>query len=183
VGYLNDSDISINIRASSLRRQHFATVCASYEIELQLLRDVETRWSSTLYMIDRAIHLEKPLDAICSSREFPDLEKYKLTQEEWDALVIVREILLVPDAFQQKLSAEKTPTLCGALPSFDGMVAMLNEKKELFGQPFAEIIDEGIKKLDAYHNRVAPVPAYTISMRMSSKISHCNPLDLTSSQF
>ena len=51
--------------------------------------------------------------------------------------------------------------------------------------PIAELysLHEGIKKLDAYHNRVVPVPAYTISMCMPLKVSHCDTLDLTSTQF
>ncbi|KJA21357.1 hypothetical protein HYPSUDRAFT_116044, partial [Hypholoma sublateritium FD-334 SS-4] len=90
----------------------------------QLLRDVEIRWSSTLYMIERALTLEMPLDACTSSQEFEDLNRYKLTEPEWDALAVVREILLIPDAFQQKLSAEKTPTLCNAIPGFSAMIKM-----------------------------------------------------------
>ncbi|KDR68045.1 hypothetical protein GALMADRAFT_1354835, partial [Galerina marginata CBS 339.88] len=155
------------IWASSLRRQHFSDLAKKYGFELQLLRDVDTRWSSALYMIERALLLEKPLDAFCASRDFHDLKKYQLTPEQWDILAIVQEILLVPDAFQQKLSAEKTPTLCNALPSFDAMVHIWKNQQKQFGYPFSDIIQEGIDKLDAYHSRIELVPAYVISMSES----------------
>ena len=48
----------MQIRASSLRRQYFSDVLNSLEQkDLQLLRDVDTRWSSTLLMVERALIL------------------------------------------------------------------------------------------------------------------------------
>jgi len=73
----------------------------------------------------------------------------------------------IPDAFQQKLSSEKTPTLCNTLPSFDAMVTIWKDLQDVWGEPFSDIIQEGIDKLDAYHERVELVPAYVISMSMS----------------
>jgi len=70
----------------------------------------------------------------------------------------------VPEAFQQKLSAEKTPTLCNALPAFDAMVSVWKEMQESMDEPYFDIIQAGIDKLDAYHNRAELVPAYMISM-------------------
>ena len=49
---------TFQIRASSLRRQHFSAILKDLgQKDLQLLRDVRTRWSSTLFMIERAIGL------------------------------------------------------------------------------------------------------------------------------
>lgn len=73
----------------------------------------------------------------------------------------------VPDAFQQKLSAEKTPTLCNVIPSFDAMVTIWKGLQESWGEPFSSIIQDGIDKLNAYHDRIGLVPAYTISMSRS----------------
>lgn len=70
----------------------------------------------------------------------------------------------VPDAFQQKLSAEKTPTLCNTLPSFDAMVKIWRDQQNNWQEPFSDIIQDGINKLDAYHDCAMLVPAYTISM-------------------
>lgn len=50
----------IQIRASSLRRQRFENILESLgQKTLQLLRDVETRWSSTYLMIERAFVLRE----------------------------------------------------------------------------------------------------------------------------
>lgn len=48
----------LQIRASPLRRQTFdAAVKLLKMVEHQLLRDVDTRWSSTLLMIDRGLEM------------------------------------------------------------------------------------------------------------------------------
>ena len=50
--------MSLKIRASSIRRQYFSEALAALKMkDYQLLRDVDTRWSSTLLMIDRALLL------------------------------------------------------------------------------------------------------------------------------
>ncbi|KIJ97935.1 hypothetical protein K443DRAFT_123883 [Laccaria amethystina LaAM-08-1] len=73
------------IHASSLQRQHFAEIAKNLSLELQLL----------------ALILEKVLEDFFLSQEFEDLQRYRLSDLEWEALA------MVPDAFQQKLSAEK----------------------------------------------------------------------------
>lgn len=70
----------------------------------------------------------------------------------------------VPDAFQQKLSAEKTPTLCNAVPSFDAMITIWTEQQENWGEPISSIIQDGIDKLTAYQDRISLNPAYTMAM-------------------
>ena len=53
----------LQIRASSLCQQFFSDCVKALEIkDLQLLRDVDTRWSSTLLMVERAIFLRE----VCS---------------------------------------------------------------------------------------------------------------------
>ena len=58
---ISDADlIAIQIHASSLQRQYFLDVLKALKIkDLQLLRDVDTRWSSTLLMIERALLLHE----------------------------------------------------------------------------------------------------------------------------
>lgn len=118
-----------------------------------------------------------------SSPEFEDLRKYELSNEEWNALVIAREILLVslslplsnfntnsnfqvPFAFQQKLSAHKTPTLCDAIPSFEAMITIWTEMQENAQPSESLVIQEGLDKLAVYRDRTNLVPAYAIAMSM-----------------
>ncbi|KAJ7794590.1 hypothetical protein B0H13DRAFT_2171261 [Mycena leptocephala] len=140
------------IRASSLRRQYFSEILkALQQKDLQLLRDVDTRWSSTLLMIDRAILLHEAIDKFLSDPQFRELRKYKLGDEDWKALELFKRILAVPHAFQQKLSAEKTPTLGDALPAFEAMIKAW-EKQQAKYPDAIHIIQMGIDKLGAYRD-------------------------------
>lgn len=69
----------------------------------------------------------------------------------------------MPHAFQQKLSAEKTPTLGDALPAFEAMIKIW-QRQQVQHPETAHIIQKGIDKLTAYQERVEDVPAYTFAM-------------------
>ncbi|KAF7328561.1 HAT family dimerization domain-containing protein [Mycena venus] len=158
------------IRAFSLRRQYFSEVLKALQMkDLQLLRDVDTRWSSTLIMIDRAILLREAIDKFLSDTEFQDLKKYKLNNKEWEALEAFKRILAVPHAFQQRLSAERTPTLGDALPAFEAMISQW-EKQQVRHPETAHIVQQGIDKLESYRDRVEDVPAYVLSMLINPAV-------------
>ncbi|KAF8149814.1 hypothetical protein B0H34DRAFT_633403, partial [Crassisporium funariophilum] len=155
------------IRASSIRRQQFSQIVKTFMgKDLQLLRDVDTRWSSAMLMIERALILEECIESFFNVPEFHDLRnKYRLDDEEWNALSVAREILLVPFAFQQRLSAQKTPTLCDAIPSFEAMIRTWRDmQSEFFGAAEEAVIEKGLDKLSVYLERAELVPAYIISM-------------------
>ncbi|THV04126.1 hypothetical protein K435DRAFT_211933 [Dendrothele bispora CBS 962.96] len=112
------------IRQSSLRQQFFAEILETLkEKNLQLLRDVVTRWSSTFLMIERATLLRNAIDHFLSSNKFPELRHLCLENSDWDLINMYKKILEVPHAFQQKLSGEATPTLSGAIPCFEAVVS------------------------------------------------------------
>lgn len=114
--------------------------------------------------------------------DFKELRKYALDDSEWNLLGLYRDILAVsrdmififhcvfeltslkvPHAFQQKLSSETTPTLCGAIPSYEALI----HKWESFRDEkpiVANVIDAGLEKLDDYTERISEIPAYTLSM-------------------
>ncbi|KAJ7691514.1 ribonuclease H-like domain-containing protein [Mycena olivaceomarginata] len=152
------------IRSSSLRRHFFSDVLKSLQLkDLELLRDVITRWSSTLLMIDRGLLLRPAVDSFLSSNQFEELRKFNLGDEEWAALEVFKKILDVPHAFQQKLSAEKTPTLCNALPAFEAMINKW-QQMQLDNPETADIIQKGLDKLGSYQDRLEHVPAYILAM-------------------
>ncbi|KAJ2921202.1 hypothetical protein H1R20_g15892, partial [Candolleomyces eurysporus] len=112
------------IRASSLRHDRFASIQQSLHPTrqpLELIRDVDTRWSSTLLMIERFVELKESINMMILGNR--DLQKYRLADSEWDILDKYILILRVPHAFQQMLSHEKVPTLHQALPHFNRMIA------------------------------------------------------------
>ncbi|KAF6743936.1 ribonuclease H-like domain-containing protein, partial [Ephemerocybe angulata] len=152
--------VSVGIRSSSLHRQRFHDLQKAFREPLELLRDVDTRWSSTLLMIERFLQLK---DYIIKMLKDRDLEKYVLQDHEWAVLEAYVKILRVPHAFQQKLSAEKTPTLHRALPSFHAMISRWKEMKTELPR-YSLVIDAGISKLQDYWNEVKDVPAYTLAM-------------------
>jgi hypothetical protein len=111
-----------------------------------------------------------------------DLTKYKLNKAECGALKVIKDILLVslyhlcgcwsavnsqnslkiPHAFQHVLSHEKTPTLAYTIPAFQSMIKKWMDLKTKFPDA-ADIIDEGINKLEIYENKLEAVPANIIA--------------------
>ncbi|KAJ7886634.1 hypothetical protein B0H14DRAFT_2563309 [Mycena olivaceomarginata] len=158
------------IRSSSLRRQFFSEVLKALNLkDLELLLDVITRWSSTLLMIERALDLHEASDI----HQFAELDKYALDDDEWKALGVFKKVLAVPHAFQQRLSAEKTPTLSNALPAFEAMISVW-ERIQPENPEVADIIQKGLDKLGTYQERMDRVPAYTLAM-LAVDIQVVNP--------
>ncbi|KAF5336456.1 hypothetical protein D9611_006667 [Ephemerocybe angulata] len=159
--------IRVIIRASSLRRQRFQDLQrAAGRDPLELLRDVETRWSSTLLMIERLLELKPYVIQMLRER---DLEKYAIHEHEWEVLPIYKRILRVPHSFQQALSGEKTPTLHDSLPLFHTMITAWTAMKVSLPQ-YTDIIDAGISKLKEYWQRIHTVPAYTLAMLVNPAV-------------
>ncbi|KAG2060644.1 hypothetical protein BDR06DRAFT_871835, partial [Suillus hirtellus] len=142
------------------------------QTDLQLLHDIDIRWSSTLLMIEHVILLHAAIDRFLDSCDFPELKKYKLNDVEWQALDVFKDILSVPHAFQQKPSSEKTPTLCDSVPSFEAMSQVWQQQADKYPDR-AAVIQPGLDKLEAYHAHISCVPAYVLTMGESLKIFRC----------
>ncbi|KAI0283749.1 hypothetical protein BC826DRAFT_920380, partial [Russula brevipes] len=126
---------------------------------LQLIRDVDTRWSSTFLMIERAIELQKGIDFYLQEQN----RSSQLTDVDWTRLIKMQEILKLPHSYQQILSGEKTPTLCGTLPAFKGLLAKL-KRYQMHDIEVDNIIEVGIDKLEDYQGETDDIPAYTLSI-------------------
>ncbi|KAH9954170.1 hypothetical protein BGW80DRAFT_1227660 [Lactifluus volemus] len=159
------------IRASSIRRQYFSRVLKTLEQDdLQLLRDMDVRWSSTLLMIERALILRTAVDKFLALRDMEELRKYRLSVSDWDMLEVFRKVLSIPHAFQQRLSGESTPTLCDAIPAFEAMKIKWQIQKDKIPS-VSRIIDKGLDKLEEYRARAEMVPAYILAMGEDTSIS------------
>ncbi|KIK02918.1 hypothetical protein K443DRAFT_96091, partial [Laccaria amethystina LaAM-08-1] len=155
------------IQSSSLRRQHFSTIVETMcHQDLQLLRDVDTRWSSTLLMTECALELELAITEFLRNDEFDEVRKHKLNDSDWDALNLFRNILQVPHAFQHALAVEKTPTLSNAIPAFEAMIKVWDNQKADDPEA-AQLIQPGLDKLAVYLEQTDIVPAYIVSMSKS----------------
>ena len=84
---------------------------ATFDQDYRLLRDVATRWSSTLLMISQVLKLKEvnfihvtyiymlnstqAIDEITVDRDFKDLHKFKFSSSDWAVLEDYEEILRV----------------------------------------------------------------------------------------
>ncbi|KAF8991673.1 hypothetical protein BDQ17DRAFT_1254661, partial [Cyathus striatus] len=117
--------------------------------DLQLLCNVETHWSSTLLMIERALLLQRAIDMFFALSDFKELAVYQLHDAEWKSLEIFQDILMIPHTFQQDLSEEKTPTLCDIIPAFKAMEAIWKEH-QIESMDTECIVQAGLDKIGCY---------------------------------
>ncbi|KAF5353369.1 hypothetical protein D9756_007869 [Leucocoprinus leucothites] len=96
-------------------------------------------------------------------RQNPDMVHVPLLECDWVALGIYVKILAVPHAFQQVLGAEKIPTLCDILPSFNTMIQAWR-KLQLKFPAYSMVIEAGITKLVNYQCHISHVPAYLLAI-------------------
>ncbi len=69
----------------------------------------------------------------------------------------------VPHNFQEQLSAEKTPTLCDALPAFEAVVTLWEAQRAKYPL-LAPAIQSGLHKLSEYSALARTVPAHMLAM-------------------
>ncbi|KAF5347876.1 hypothetical protein D9757_013414 [Collybiopsis confluens] len=145
------------IRGSNLRRDHFIhCVKQIMQKELQLILDMDIRWSSTYLMVERGIILRL---ANLARTHF-------LSDEDWALLIEMKNALEVPHLFQQCLSSEKTPTLCDAIPAFEAMAAKWLDLQDTSPR-LSAALRAGLDKLNEYIYLIRPIPAYTLAMAIN----------------
>lgn len=94
--------------------------------ELKVKQDVNTRWNSSLIMIERLIKIKDPLSAAISSlRRAPN----GLTAIEWDTIADCVKILKPFESMTLELSGEKYPTLSLVIPLIRGLQFMVKNIK------------------------------------------------------
>ncbi|KAE9387861.1 hypothetical protein BT96DRAFT_764203, partial [Gymnopus androsaceus JB14] len=127
---------------------------------LELILDVDTCWSSMFLMIKRALLL-RPVSE--DYRHLMAQANARLAPVDWKLLEDIKDVLEVPHLFQQRLSSQKTPTLCWAVPAFAAMIQLYNEKLDEHPH-LADAIRAGSEKLDEYAEKIREVPAYILAM-------------------
>ncbi|KAL4092433.1 hypothetical protein QTP88_026934 [Uroleucon formosanum] len=94
--------------------------------ELKVKQDVNTRWNSSLIMIERLIKIKDPLSAAISSlRRAPN----GLTAIEWDIIADCVKILKPFESMTLELSGEKYQTLSLVIPQKRGLQFMVKNIK------------------------------------------------------
>ncbi|KAF8152628.1 hypothetical protein B0H34DRAFT_784635 [Crassisporium funariophilum] len=136
--------------------------CTKLEL-LELLRDVNTRWSSTLTMIDRLLVDYPAVKLLLERPEHADLAKHLLSDIELTVLGDIREFLNVFHAAQQIVSAEKTPTLSIFIPVFEKLISMFHNLRS-HKPNIAHAIDASIGKLEEYMAKARSTKIYAVAM-------------------
>ena len=70
----------------------------------------------------------------------------------------------MPHLYQQVLSGEKCPTICGTLPAFEALLIKLKRIQREQDIEFYDILEDGIEKLEEYKQDTDNVPAYTLAI-------------------
>jgi hypothetical protein len=106
----------VNIRGSPQRREEFKGQCGECGTpRKEVILDTRTRWNSTYAMIERARELRAPLDHVAKTRR--DLSE--LSDEDWELLEVVAQLLSIFDDATQELCATSYPTLNSAVPAYN----------------------------------------------------------------
>ncbi|KAJ8456137.1 hypothetical protein ONZ45_g18814 [Pleurotus djamor] len=159
------------IRASGQRRQGLKEVidagnlshAFSEEIKaLNLIRDVDTRWSAIYLMIERFLYLHPAVKIYIMDKT--ELQHHSLSPLELRILNDILKFLLCFHAIQQVVSAEKTPTLCLVLPLYDDLIQML---ESLNLPELQHAISAAIQKLKEYLAMAQTTRLYTLAMAIN----------------
>ncbi|TRM55131.1 hypothetical protein BD626DRAFT_420481, partial [Schizophyllum amplum] len=143
---------------------------------VRLLRDVETRWSSTYIMIDRLLELYIAVDKMLRDSKYANTELAQLclSKPQLDALRDIREFLLAPHLTQHCVAAQKTPTLSVVLPLYAKLIDTLKKFKLLLPK-ISHGIQAAIDKLEEYMEKSRHTQAYAAAMGESCRTSSFFP--------
>ncbi|KAJ3970071.1 ribonuclease H-like domain-containing protein [Lentinula raphanica] len=127
-----------------------------------LLRDVDTRWSSTFFMVDRFLELYPAIHRfIENDTKLSNSELF--SSVELEALNDIREFLYTFHSIQELASAEKTPTLSIVLPLYEGLIEILELMKDRLPN-LSHIIEVSLDKLREYLSKAQSTHIYKLAM-------------------
>ncbi|KAF5372361.1 hypothetical protein D9615_009320 [Tricholomella constricta] len=130
---------------------------------LQLLRDCETRWSSTYLMIDRIIYLYPAVQKFLLNIDQTDLSHHLFSDRQLNILRDIHQVLELPHAAQELLSAERTPTLSLSLPLYEILIEQWKLLQATIPE-LAQYIEVGIQKLEDYVGQARKTRIYAHAM-------------------
>ncbi|KAH9164363.1 ribonuclease H-like domain-containing protein, partial [Lactarius sanguifluus] len=135
---------------------------------VQLLRDCETRWSSTYNMIDRTMELYPPIQNFLQRPSMADHMHRLFTSKQYEVLGHIHQILEIPHRAQELLAAEKTPTLAMALPVYEKLVELW-KSLALSIPEMSHYIGLGIAKIMEYVSKGRRNKIYALAMILNPR--------------
>jgi hypothetical protein len=178
-------------RRSGQRRQGLeATIIEGNEkqswpkaiVPTQLVSDMEVRWSSTHFMIQRIIelfpvsseyqcsdsrtHLVQAIQVWMGKPEQIELrQQHSITQAD---IAVLKDIMKITTHFQKVqalLSLERMPTLCYVLAAYESLIIQLEESmRKPSGRHIAHAYQAAIDKINKYQSKCRENPIYSVSM-------------------
>ncbi|KAH8075869.1 hypothetical protein BXZ70DRAFT_1002994 [Cristinia sonorae] len=130
----------------------------------ELLRDVDTRWSSLLLMIDRFIEMYEGIMLFLDKAEQKHLKPYALTEMELRVLIDIRQFLYIFHAVQEILSYEKTPTLSMTIPTYEQLLVLLRTYRTSDLKTLAHAVNVAILRIEKYLAYARTTRIYALAM-------------------
>ncbi|KDQ54070.1 hypothetical protein JAAARDRAFT_135955, partial [Jaapia argillacea MUCL 33604] len=130
---------------------------------LQLLRDVDTRWSSTFQMMGRYLYLLLGIDLFCAHPRREELVEHRISETTHGVLQDIHQVLEVPHTTQELLSGDHSPTASRALPVYERLIVTWRRFQELIPE-LAHYIGVGIAKLEEYVVKGRRSQIYALAM-------------------
>ncbi|CDO78277.1 hypothetical protein BN946_scf184660.g4 [Trametes cinnabarina] len=139
---------------------------------LQLLRDCETRWSSTFLMIQRVFLLYQAIEKFLQHASRADISHVALKTGELDTLKDIFQILEGAHQAQQLVSSERTPCLSIALPAYELVLVAWHQLRDELPH-MRPYLDKGIEKIQeyVYKSRKSRIHALAIVLNPAFKTS------------
>lgn len=132
----------------------------------ELLRDVDTRWSSMYFMIDRFIEVYPGVRHYIDHPNQKGLRLQGLNNDELRVLLDIRQFLSLFHGVQMTLSHERTPTLSTTIPTYEFLLALLRANRTIL-PPLVHAINESIARLEKYVNKARQTHVYALAIGMS----------------
>jgi hypothetical protein len=164
-------DLVRNLRSSGQRREAFrAAITTGNQAQvfnlkpLQLLRHVDTRWSSSFHMLRRFHYLSPAITLLLSSANVTTLTRDDLLNvRETAVLADVLEYFSFFDAVQEALACEKIPTMPFVLYLYEQLLVVLGmvcyEYPKLMHAVYASL-----EKLKKYREECLVSKSYMLAM-------------------
>ncbi|KAF5319548.1 hypothetical protein D9619_008318 [Psilocybe cf. subviscida] len=171
----------VALRSSGQRREQFHDIrqagnaAGGWGDDGRIIRDigplneVETRWSSSFFMVDRFIEIYPVIEKLIAEND--DLADYAFSPAELRVASDIRSFLLIFHRVQQCVSAEKTPTLSIVLPLYEKVIIMLKNLIRKLPE-IAHAIKESIKKLESYLAISRKTKIYALAMVLNPSIKY-----------
>lgn len=117
--------------------------------------DMPVRWNSTYHMLENALKLEQPINALCASQTMDlSMRNIIITSIEWQVLHGLRAFFKIFVKPAEQVQADSYPTLNVCIPHY---LRLLNKLKAMQNAPLtiatiSAACEAAYNKLDTYYN-------------------------------